>query len=296
MSDLVPRNLTALAAERVRSNPPSTSPADSVENCFPGLDIDIRNLFIDVFAGLEVDAFFPVVTKILDPTLVGKIVPGQGIVQMDGQVLSGDGWDVRLAGRYRRDAADPTKGAMVTLTFDNGEQFITRFNRVIVDGFPVLALPGQLTQSLCSPWQHDFKECGCYYWSASRPDMVTSEGCVTGQTWIREFGHVDVKDSYQNGGAAPSDAEVEHIPLYHEWQNLAFVRSARFRLTAATRRCSPSKRDVDQEGPCNDRAGRSADSRFGPARSAGALVRDRQGPTRTRCGRVADLRARTATL
>jgi hypothetical protein len=35
--------------------------------------------------------------------------------------------------------------------------------------------PGVLTQSLCSPWQWDFADCGCYYWAASRPDIVTSQ-------------------------------------------------------------------------------------------------------------------------
>jgi hypothetical protein len=36
--------------------------------------------------------------------------------------------------------------------------------------------PGFLTQSLCSPWQWDFADCGCYYWAASRPDIVLDEG------------------------------------------------------------------------------------------------------------------------
>lgn len=35
------------------------------------------------------------------------------------------------------------------------------------------AEPGALTRSLCSPWQWDFADCGCYYWAASRPDIVT---------------------------------------------------------------------------------------------------------------------------
>lgn len=38
--------------------------------------------------------------------------------------------------------------------------------------------PGVLTESLCSPWQWDFADCGCYYWAASRPDIVMGE---TGQ-------------------------------------------------------------------------------------------------------------------
>jgi hypothetical protein len=32
---------------------------------------------------------------------------------------------------------------------------------------------GVLTRSLCSPWQWDFADCGCYYWAASRPDIIT---------------------------------------------------------------------------------------------------------------------------
>ena len=35
------------------------------------------------------------------------------------------------------------------------------------------AEPGVLTRSLCSPWQWDFADCGCYYWAASRPDIIT---------------------------------------------------------------------------------------------------------------------------
>ncbi len=35
--------------------------------------------------------------------------------------------------------------------------------------------PGVLTESLCSPWQWDFADCGCYYWAASRPDIVMGE-------------------------------------------------------------------------------------------------------------------------
>jgi hypothetical protein len=40
--------------------------------------------------------------------------------------------------------------------------------------------PGDLTQSLCSPWQNDYRECACYYWAASRPDYVNVEVAATG--------------------------------------------------------------------------------------------------------------------
>jgi len=39
--------------------------------------------------------------------------------------------------------------------------------------------PGELTQTLCSPWQYDFRECGCHYWAANRPDMVTADDRFT---------------------------------------------------------------------------------------------------------------------
>ncbi len=51
-----------------------------------------------------------------------------------------------------------------------------------------LLQPGELTQGLCSPWQHDYRECACYYWPASRPDYVNVEpgpdGVSRGDTWV----------------------------------------------------------------------------------------------------------------
>jgi hypothetical protein len=48
--------------------------------------------------------------------------------------------------------------------------------------------PGELTQSLCSPWQNDYRECACYYWAASRPDYVNVEldehGASVGNMWL----------------------------------------------------------------------------------------------------------------
>jgi hypothetical protein len=36
-------------------------------------------------------------------------------------------------------------------------------------------VPGELTQSLCSPWQHDFRDCACHYWASNHPDVVLAE-------------------------------------------------------------------------------------------------------------------------
>ncbi len=35
--------------------------------------------------------------------------------------------------------------------------------------------PGEMLQSLCSPWQHDFRDCYCHYWASNHPDIVFGE-------------------------------------------------------------------------------------------------------------------------
>jgi hypothetical protein len=53
-----------------------------------------------------------------------------------------------------------------------------------------LAVAGELTQGLCSPWQNDFRECSCYYWASARPDYVnvelTSSGLSAGDNWMQK--------------------------------------------------------------------------------------------------------------
>lgn len=39
-----------------------------------------------------------------------------------------------------------------------------------------MAMPGDLTASLCAPWQWDFADCGCHYWAANKPDIVIGPG------------------------------------------------------------------------------------------------------------------------
>ena len=53
-----------------------------------------------------------------------------------------------------------------------------------------IAPPGALTQSLCSPWQNDYRECACFYWAATRPDYVNVEarpdGTSSGNNWMQK--------------------------------------------------------------------------------------------------------------
>ena len=83
-----------------------------------------------------------------------------------------------------------------------------------------LVQPGELTQSLCSPWQNDYRECACYYWAASRPDYVNVDlnerGVSTGNNWLersrdsRDY----VPDDFSDGRL------VSYDDLFQEWQRL----------------------------------------------------------------------------
>lgn len=84
-----------------------------------------------------------------------------------------------------------------------------------------LLAPGDLTQSLCSPWQNDYRECACYYWAASRPDYVNIEvgpdGLSRGQHWL-------TKDRSGPLEYLPDDREDSRLFSYEDlfgcWQEL----------------------------------------------------------------------------
>ncbi|HZB39415.1 MAG TPA: hypothetical protein VE487_00535 [Ilumatobacter sp.] len=74
-----------------------------------------------------------------------------------------------------------------------------------------LAVPGELTQGLCSPWQNDFRECSCYYWASARPDFVnvetTADGRSTGDNWLQKV---------RTGTYVPDDYLDERLLLYDD--------------------------------------------------------------------------------
>lgn len=79
--------------------------------------------------------------------------------------------------------------------------------------------PGELTQSLCSPWQHDYRECACYYWPASRPDYVNVEptpaGISRGDNWMsRDRTGEYILDDRIDGRL------VTYEELFREWEKM----------------------------------------------------------------------------
>ena len=76
------------------------------------------------------------------------------------------------------------------------------------------ALPGELTQSLCSPWQHDYRDCGCYYWAASRPDYVNVDAETgKGHNWMDTQRQTDA-----DGNPIYSDQNIEYEDIYQNWE------------------------------------------------------------------------------
>ena len=109
------------------------------------------------------------------------------------------------------------------------------FHHSVVDGQAVpqaviardIAPPGVLSESLCSPWQNDYRECACFYWAASRPDYVNVEprgdGTSTGQQWMQRDRDASTPLVY-----LPDDwmdpALVSYVDLFRHWErSLRFV-------------------------------------------------------------------------
>lgn len=227
---IFPRNLTARADYLVRGNPTNTRLESGVDNCYPGLEFDQRNLDKAFFSGLIFEfhrsdgAILHQIVPNSAPTqaglaetdnnpplylwaLVGRTSIDQSEVDPPAFFLNGlDGLEVwryvhdLLPGRIAI-VLGPTPNSILTPSlglirqldriYDSGQSLIQRNpsgqievavllgqraryldENGVVD--PVAFEPGELTRSLCSPWQYDFRDCGCFYWAASKPDIVTS--------------------------------------------------------------------------------------------------------------------------
>lgn len=285
-----PRNRTALAAG-VIGNPASARLDAAVGNCFPGLELDVRNLDGRFFPGLlfrivaapvaplpgtpadEGGARLVVVEWQNDPMLPER--SDQPWVQTLLSQLSGDIGNTLSQGRWYLQWVEQG-GKRISTVQPDGSPYdgkpVWRFIRSLsadeplaiglarrdaqapeiqLNGYrrryttpdgvisPVFE-PGELTQSLCNPWQHDFRDCACYYWASNHPDVVlgASRNTVDGQPedsttaltyidWLRRdrtpAGEVAVPDTRS---AARAD-QIDHFEINWRWQELEFVIGGR---------------------------------------------------------------------
>ena len=271
---LHPRNRTArLTQARAAGNPVTTELESAVGNCFPGLELDVRNIDRRFFPFVVVD-------------FVGGAIE---LVAVDIQRAEADGAPAALLAGLRRLAtepgpwrasrmrgtftgfgtrdisltglgADPARppdawtavrllrpGTEVEVEFRNGATSVTveavRASYLQDDGaFAAMFEPGELTQSLCSPWTHDFRDCGCLYWSSNHPDLslpALPEGVAADDPeWgVRTLWLRSDRDGETPPPAAPParpDApafrrspEMDYHEINQRWQDLDVVLDGR---------------------------------------------------------------------
>jgi hypothetical protein len=218
----IARNASAaIISGYVTGNPVNTRLESGVGNCFPGLEMDLRNLERRFFPYLAVDFINDGTIEVVavdtdriaaDPNLTedqnntyGLVAADVGndrvtwrIDRIDGDFgifgksvtiaklndstrrgttdgLPSDAWTaVRLLaedsdltitlGRYIGARARPELTKKLT-----GKR-VRYLNQA--GAFAEIFAAGELSQSLCSPWTHDFRDCGCFYWASNHPDIA----------------------------------------------------------------------------------------------------------------------------
>ena len=100
--------------------------------------------------------------------------------------------------------------------------------------------PGELTQSLCSPWQHDFRDCACHYWASNHPDVVLAEERPTDQIlpsgeagdphraelridWLRSDRDRARAAAAVGSFGANRPFQMDHYEINQRWEELAIV-------------------------------------------------------------------------
>ncbi len=281
---IFPRNLTARADHIVRGNPSGTRPESGVDNCFPGLEFDQRNMDKQFFPGLTVDFHREEGSRVIAVT--GGVAAAQGLTDADlnvpGQHLylralcgrttvdqpetaappincrGKDGLDVwrhahdLLPGRIAlvigpgRGSTSPGLASVGDLNQLRmaGTSFVERGpgGRVslavliadrarfldtngVID--PETYEPGDLTRSMCAPWQYDFRDCMCYYWAASKPDVSGSpDGSIPQMNFLRAD-RTPAPDRPDDVDDARRILEMDYPDVIADWNVLPVVLNDR---------------------------------------------------------------------
>jgi hypothetical protein len=138
------------------------------------------------------------------------------------------------------------EGTPVTLTLTrstgSGTITLTAARARYLDDTGALAQmfqPGELTQSLCSPWTHDFRDCACFYWASNHPDIALpplpaptpaagDPRWEVATPWERADRSVaSPPAATQNGSQAVP--EIAHHAINRDWQLFNFVLERRER-------------------------------------------------------------------
>lgn len=213
--------------------------------------------------------------------ILGQQTVTPGLIAMDGQpAVAGSFNDVSEG--PQRAPADAwtalrllTEGTNVTLVFRRQglpQQNLTLTAaraRYLDDNGALSAafLPGELSQSLCSPWTHDFRDCGCFYWASNHPDIAqpvlptpttTGAGWNADVPWQRRDRAIGPNPPQPASENSPRPVELDHYAINNRWQTLHFI-VGRHDLAA------PFQPGVIQGIPFADRAQTLAHLRYAAA-------------------------------
>lgn len=248
-----PLNLSAQLAYRAQGNPPNSLPDTAISNAYPGLEMDFRNVWKRILKGIliheslnfvldvEDEALSPVkgmfILKIADIPVTAPVTgpDANGVVRPLVDAFGNDHmaleWSNVLA-----DVVHNHQGQKVRCVFQSidGKQQLEYLltvrhffetNTALISR--EMVAPGDLTQSLCAPWQNDYRECSCFYWAANRPDYVNVEpradGSSAGNNWMQKdrtaaTPKVYVSDDWQD------ERLLSHLDLVSNWeQALRFI-------------------------------------------------------------------------
>ncbi len=297
---LTPRNLTARMAYKVPGNPDNTRMDGSVGNCFPGLEMDVRNLDRRFFPGLVFNAvrvpLSPVpeapknsqgfhlvfVDYFYDPMLpdnspedwvqtllrnysgaVGENLSKgrwflswveQGGKRITFQDPNGDPYDGLMVWRFIRSLECGDDHPISIALERRNHEGVVDAEQVVLHGyrrqyrtdagvFNGAYDPGELTQSLCNPWSHDFRDCGCHYWPSNHPDVVMAEveradQLATGQSsdpvaaetyldWLRSDKSASGNVAALNTVEQNRPYQIDHYQVNQMWSELPIVVEGR---------------------------------------------------------------------
>lgn len=251
MPQIDPKNISAQLHYRAAGNPPTTAPSSAISNCFPGLEFDFRNVWRRLFEGIVLHEAENLVVDV-DPSATPAVqaVKGKRLVTVNGVAVT-----AAVIGPRQVDGADEVLFPAASLEWSNAlSDIVTRPDTSVrcvfqdqdpatgnLVGQPVsldlrvrpllagsviapdIAPPGELTQSLCSPWQNDYRECGCYYWAASRPDYVNvddSGATSRGHNWLQKDRTAATPKDYFNPNL------VTYEDLFRDWtRHLRFTQN-----------------------------------------------------------------------
>jgi hypothetical protein len=130
-------------------------------------------------------------------------------------------------GLVRRDAPDPKPRY----------ELVGRRRRYVnEDGVYDLAYrPGELTESMCNPWTHDFRDCACHYWASNHPDVVMrdltedSGDAGSATTYVDWLSVVERSATLPAAGTIAQNRpfQIDHYEINHKWEKLPFILQGR---------------------------------------------------------------------